>query len=100
MYAIKKWTSLQKHPSQFTTKLSLDHQLQGVFYKSFDAGRELLLKGSVVDLLVKIACFVKRKKIRAESSCSELVRTRRSIVLILPPFSKHSLMMVINTSLE
>jgi hypothetical protein len=51
--------------------------------------REPLLMGelSTVDLLlVKIACFIKRKDIffRIKNSWSELVSTRRSTVLRLP----------------
>ncbi len=50
--------------------------------------REPLLMGelSTVDLLVKIACFIKRKNIffRIKNSWSELVSTRRSTVLRLP----------------
>jgi hypothetical protein len=49
--------------------------------------RELLQKGrfSTVDLLIKIACFVKTKSIfTIKRSWSELVYTRRSTVMILP----------------
>jgi hypothetical protein len=51
--------------------------------------KELLLKGriSTVDLLVKMACFVKKKVeyiFSVKSSSFELVSARRSIVLILP----------------
>jgi hypothetical protein len=49
---------------------------------------ELLLKGrlSTVDLLVKMACFVKKGEniFSVKSSSIELVSARRSIVLILP----------------
>ena len=36
-----------------------------------------------VDLLIKIGCFVKKISFSMKSSLSELVRTRRSTVLIL-----------------
>ncbi len=48
---------------------------------------------SMVNFLIKIACFVKKKiyTFSAKSSLTALVSARRSIVLILP-FSKNSLL--------
>ncbi len=57
--------------------------------KKVGSGRELLLRGRLrtSDLLVKIACFVKSKhSFSNKSSGSELVCTRRSTILILPPY--------------
>ncbi len=47
--------------------------------------KELLPKGNAhtVDLHIKIACFVKKKKINIKSNWSELVSTWKSTVLIL-----------------
>ncbi len=79
-------------PNSFTKKLCQYNYLYC---------REPLLKGwlSTIDLLVKAACFVKKKIycFSTKSSWSEQVSARKSIVLILFPFSKNKDILVMLT---